>query len=171
MKTIEIKNFINGSIIHSFTSKNATIKDAVEDAVKNGISLEYADLRSADLRLADLRLADLSLANLRSADLYSANLRSADLSSANLHSADLSFANLYSANLSSVIKLPMYCKWTHGITNGNLIHIGCEQRTIEEWDKFFESDEIITTKRGTDEFKQIQAVYEAYKSYLTFLNK
>lgn len=27
------------------------------------------------------------------------------------------------------------------------------------------------TKRGTDEFKQIQAVYESYKAYLNFLSK
>ena len=65
----------------------------------------------------------------------------------------------------------MYCKWTHGITNGNLIHIGCEKRTIEEWDSFFNSDEKLSTERGTQEFKQIQAVFEAYKGYLNFLNK
>ena len=63
----------------------------------------------------------------------------------------------------------MYCKWTHGITNENIIHIGCEKRTIEEWDIFFASDEVLTTQRDTKEFKQIQAVYEAYKAYLTFL--
>lgn len=40
-----------------------------------------------------------------------------------------------------------------------------------EWGKFFDSDEEITTPRGTLEFKQIRAVYEAYKAYLTHLNK
>ena len=63
----------------------------------------------------------------------------------------------------------MYCKWTHGITNGNLIHIGCKQRTIEEWDLFFKSDDKITTERNTTEFKRIEAVYLAYKAYLTHL--
>ena len=64
----------------------------------------------------------------------------------------------------------MYCQWTHGITNGNLIHIGCEKRTIGEWDLFFASEEIISTQRGTQEFKQIQAIFEAYKAYLNTLN-
>jgi hypothetical protein len=63
----------------------------------------------------------------------------------------------------------MYCKWTHGITE-NKIHIGCEKRTIEEWDLFFSSNDIITTQRDTKEFKQIQAIFEAYKAYLLFLN-
>ena len=63
----------------------------------------------------------------------------------------------------------MHCKWSHGITDG-LIHIGCEKRSIEEWDAFFASSEVITTERGTDEFKQIEAVYNAYKAYLQTLN-
>jgi hypothetical protein len=93
-----------------------------------------------------------------------------NLSRANLSGADLSRANLSRANLSGVIKMPITCKWSHGITGG-LIHIGCEKRSIEDWDKFFASDEVITTERNTHEFKQIQAVYEAYKAYLNFLNK
>ena len=47
-----------------------------------------------------------------------------------------------------------------------MIHIGCEKRTIEDWDIFFASDNIIQTDRNTEEFKQIQAVYNAYKAYL-----
>lgn len=144
---IEIKNRWTGDVIFTYESKKeATIKEAVEQAVKERVSLASADLRSADLRSADLSLADLRSANLRLADLRSAHLRSA-------------------------IKLPIYCRWTHGITNENLIHIGCEKRSIEDWDKFFESDEILTTERNTQEFKQIEAVYNAYKAYLTVLNK
>jgi hypothetical protein len=78
-------------------------------------------------------------------------------------------ANLRNANLRNAKKIPMYCKWTHGITNGNLIHIGCEKRSIEEWDLFFNSDKKLTTERNTTEFKQIEAVYLAYKAYLTHL--
>jgi hypothetical protein len=52
-----------------------------------------------------------------------------------------------------------------------MIHIGCEKRSIEDWDKFFASDEVITTQRNTDEFKQIEAVYNAYKAYILTLNK
>ena len=165
MKT-EIKNRFTNEVIHSF---NGTIKECVEDAVKKGISLAYANLRSADLESANLRLANLRLANLRSANLESANLRSANLRSANLRLANLESADLYSADLYLANKVPIYCKWGHGITNGNLIHIGCEKRTIEEWDEFFASDKELSTKRNTPEFKQIEAVYLAYKSYLTHL--
>ena len=113
--------------------------------------------------------ADLSRADLSGADLSGANLRSADLSGADLSGADLRSANLNSAYLSGAI-MPIFCKWsTHGIVDGK-IRIGCETRSIEDWDKFFASDEIITTPRNTHEFKQIRAVYESYKAYLTILN-
>jgi len=101
------------------------------------------------------------------ADLENANLRNANLCNADLCNADLRNAK----NLDKTIKLPIFCKWSHGITNGNLIHIGCEKRTIEGWDLFFNSNEKLSTERGTQEFKQIQAVFEAYKGYLNFLNK
>lgn len=95
----------------------------------------------------------------------------ANLYNANLYNANLENADLYNANLSKSIKLPIYCKWSHGITNGNLIHIGCEKRTIEDWNKFFDSDEELETKRDTKEFKQIKAVFKAYEAYLNCLSE
>ena len=191
---IEIKS-IFGKVLFTYEKENATIKDAVEQAVKEKVSLMYADLYSANLRSADLRSADLYSANLRSADLSlanlrSANLRSADLSlanlrsadlysanlsSANLSSADLRSANLYSANLSSAKNketayLPIFCKWSHSI-KGDKIQIGCKEKNIEEWDLFFASTETYSTERNTDDFKQIEATYLAYKAYLTHLSK
>ena len=138
----------------------------LSNADLSNANLFNADLFNADLHNANLSNADLSNANLFNADLHNAALRNADLRNANLSNADLFNAK----NLDKTVKLPIYCKWTHGITNGNLIHIGCEKRTIEEWDLFFASEEIISTERNTPEFKQIQAVYEAYKAYLQFLN-
>ena len=97
------------------------------------------------------------------ANLYGANLSGADLSGADLYGADLSWAKLSGAIM------PIFCKWhTHGIVD-NKIKIGCETRSIEDWDSFFASDEVITTPRNTDEFKQIMAVYESYKAYLTHM--
>ena len=96
-------------------------------------------------------------------NLTGANFRGADLTSADLTSADLTGANLKGA-----IKLPIYCKWSHGITD-KLIHIGCEKRSIENWDIFFNSNQVIQTPRNTEEFKKIQAVYLAYRAYLTHL--
>ena len=63
----------------------------------------------------------------------------------------------------------MFSKWSSGI-KGDMIKIGCKEKTIEDWDKFFESDEVFETKRGTDEFKQIQALYTGMKAYYLFLN-
>jgi hypothetical protein len=201
---IKIKS-INGKVLFTYESEKATIKDAVEKAIEENISLRFANLSSADLRSANLSSANLSSADLRSANLYSADLRSAnlysadlysaylysadlrsaDLRSADLRSADLRSANLSSANLSSAnlrsadlssaeniekANLPIYCKWNHSIVNDK-IKIACKEKTIEEWDLFFESNEVFETKRNTEEFKQIQAVYESYKAYLTFLNK
>jgi hypothetical protein len=138
----------------------------LSDADLRGANLRGADLRGADLRDAFLSDADLSHADLSHADLSDANLRGADLSGAYLRGADLRDAK----GLDATIKMPMYCKWKHGITNGNLIHIGCEKRTIKEWDVFFASDKVLSTERNTDEFRQIEAVYNAYKAYLTTLN-
>jgi len=101
--------------------------------------------------------------------LKNANLEGANLEGANLEGANLRGANLEGANLEGAIKLPIFCNWSHGITNG-LIHIGCEKRTVKDWDDFFNSDQIIQTQRNTNEFKQIQAVYLAYRAYLTHLN-
>jgi len=136
-------------------------------------NLRSADLSSANLRYANLRSADLSSANLRSANLRSADLSSANLRYANLRSADLSSANLRSADLSfaknkEIAFLPMFCKWSVSII-GDKIKIGCKEITIENWDLFFESSEEFDTKRNTEEFKQIQAMYLAYKAYLTHL--
>ncbi|MEY4126083.1 MAG: hypothetical protein RL737_272 [Bacteroidota bacterium] len=182
---IEIKSRFGG-VLFTYEKENATIKDAVLQALKENAYLSGAYLRAADLSGADLSGADLSDAYLRGADLsdaylrganlsdaylINADLRAAYLSGADLSGADLINANLINADLSNVIKMPIFCKWTHGITNGNLIHIGCEKRTIEDWDAFFASDEIISTPRNTPEFKQIEAVYNAYKAYLKTLNK
>ena len=172
MSKIEIKSIL-GKVIFEYECENNSIRKTVEKALCENISL-----RSADLSSANLSSANLSSANLRSADLRSANLRSADLRSANLSSADLSSADLRSANLSSAnlssaknkenAFLPLFCRWSFSIL-GNKIKIGCKTKNIEEWDSFFASNEIYSTPRNTEDFKQIQAIYLACKAYLTHL--
>jgi len=102
MKTINITNWRDGSTI--FKSTKATVKEAAEEAVRGGVSLQGADLQGADLQGADLQRANLQDANLRRADLQGANLqganlRRADLQDANLQGADLRRANLQGADL------------------------------------------------------------------------
>ena len=137
---IEIKS-VFGSVLYE--SDKSNLKEALEEAVNNKVNLYGA--------------------NLDGANLYGANLSRAKLSRANL-----SRANLDGANLHGAIKTPIHCKWGYGVT-GDKIHIGCEKRTIQEWDMFFDSKEIIETKRGTQEFKQIEAVYRALKTYYEHL--
>jgi hypothetical protein len=101
MTKIEIKNRFNSEVIFSHECEDNNIAVTIQEAVKNNVSLRYADLRSADLRSADLSHADLSSADLSSADLRSADLSFADLSSADLRSAVLRYADLSYAVLSS----------------------------------------------------------------------
>ena len=76
-----------------------TVKEAVEYAVNNYISMKDADLSEADLSGADLSRMNLSGANLSRANLTGAYLLNANLSRANLSRADLSGANLTGAYL------------------------------------------------------------------------
>ena len=62
----EIKHKMSGEVL---ASGEGTVKEVVEQAVKEGADLVGADLRGADLRGADLRQADLRGADLRGADL------------------------------------------------------------------------------------------------------
>ena len=144
MIKIEIKSVFR-KVIFEYECENNTMKKTVEKAIEGKADLRWADLSSSDLRSADLRWADLRSANLRSADLSSAKNK-------------------------ETAYLPIFCKWSHSII-GDKIQIGCKEKTIKEWDLFFNSDKIYSTERNTEDFKQIEAVFNAYKAYLTILNK
>ena len=96
---IEIKS-IFGKVLFTYVNENVTIKDAINQAVKENANLRGADLRGADLRGANLSDADLIGANLSDADLRGAYLSDADLSDADLRGADLRGADLRGADLS-----------------------------------------------------------------------
>ena len=148
----------------------ANLSDAnLRFADLSNADLRFANLSDANLRFADLSNADLSNADLRYAKLSNANLRNAVLSEANLSGADLSGAYLRGAYLSGA-KIPMFCKWYTAIVD-NKIQIGCKIKSIEEWEAFLNSEEVIQTPRNTPEFKQIEATIRAYIAYLTTLNK
>ena len=161
---IEIKS-VFGKVLFALEKENNTIKDTLEEAVRNNVNLENANLYNADLINANLENA-----NLRNAYLEYANLINANLENANLENANLENANLRNAKNKETAILPIFCKWSYGI-KGDLIIIGCKQKTIEEWDIWFNSNEEYSTSRGTNEFKQIEAIYNALKSYYLTLNK
>jgi hypothetical protein len=162
---MKILNRFNSNIIFEFECN--TLKECVEEAVKQkanlneanlwgadlgganlrganlwGAVLSEANLRGADLRGADLKGADLSEANLRGANLWGADLKGAVLSEANLRGADLRGADLWGEKLT---KNPLYIntglKWQVWITDKK-IKIGCQIHTTIAWSKF--SDEQIS---------------------------
>ena len=150
--------------------RNADLRNAnLSNANLWNADLWNADLRNADLRNADLRNANLSNANLWNADLWNADLRNADLRNANLWNADLRNADLRDADLRDAkgidaAYMPIYYTWSLAI-KGDYIRIGCKEKTVEEWDKWFESEEVYETERGTEAFARIEASYKAYKAY------
>ena len=166
---IEIKS-VFGKVLFALEKENNTIKDTIEEAVRNNANLINANLENANLRNANLENANLINANLENANLEYANLINANLYNANLEYANLEYANLNNAKNKENAILPIFCKWSYGI-KGDLIMIGCKQKTIEEWDIWFNSNEEYSTRRNTDDFKQIEAVYNSLKSYYLTLNK
>jgi hypothetical protein len=186
---IQIKNRFTGSILFEHECENNTIKETLircanleganlecadllgadlRGANLEGANLEYANLRCANLEGANLRCANLECANLEGANLEGANLRCANLEGANLRCANLEGANLEGANLECA-NLPIFSKWSVSIINKEIIKIGCKEKNIKDWDLFFAGTEEFETKRGTSEFKQIEAMYLAHKTYLTHL--
>ena len=90
----EIKNRYTGSVLFEYEKEDNTLKETVEQAIKEG-----ADLRGANLGGANLGGADLEGADLEGADLRGAYLRGADLEGADLEGADLRGAYLRGAYL------------------------------------------------------------------------
>ncbi|SRR6266481_2516475 len=117
MKTVII-NDIRGNIIYNKeipedTSKelDAEVPLLVEQLIKNGIDLSYANLCGLNLAFANLEGANFYGANLTDTNLNRANLKRAclvraDLRGANLRGADLrkcTTSNIYNANLDDAI--------------------------------------------------------------------
>ena len=102
------------------------------------------------------------------ANLYGANLYGANLTRANLDGANLTRANLYGANLDGA-NLPIYCKWGVTYRENGIIKIGCKEKTIEDWETWFASDETFDTKRDTEDFARIYASYVAVREYVKLI--
>jgi hypothetical protein len=97
--TIQIKNYNNPSIVIYESSSAQNVKECVEEAIRNGVGLQMADLGGANLERAYLKVADLWNADLREANLWRSNLRGADLYETNLWRANLKGADLVRSNL------------------------------------------------------------------------
>lgn len=118
-RKIDIKNWKTGEVIFSYTCENNTIKKTVEEAVKQGVILDYADLRDADLM--DINLcctildriclnnANLTRANMNGCIIRGVRLWETNLSYANLTNADLIYADLSNAIIDNVVGLNNQC--------------------------------------------------------------
>ena len=95
MIKIQIKS-IWGEVLFEYEKDNNTLKDTLEEAVKQGANLDRANLYGANL----------TRANLYGANLDRANLDGANLDRANLYRANLTRANLYGANLDRATNIP-----------------------------------------------------------------
>jgi hypothetical protein len=92
----QIKTIYGGLI---FEGDFETFREAVEAAVRRGISLKNADLSNANLSHTNLVCVDFSHADLSNAKLWNANLVGANLVGAKLSHAEPWGANLSNANL------------------------------------------------------------------------
>ena len=103
MIKIQIKS-IWGEVLFEYEKENNTLKDTLEEAVKQGANLDGANLDGASLYGASLYGASLdgaslNRANLDGANLDGASLDGASLNGASLYEASLNRANLYGASL------------------------------------------------------------------------
>lgn len=120
---LQIKNVL-GIVLFEYESENNTIKKTLEEAVRQGVDLNYAflagvDLSYADLREAQLKNAILIRANLRGANLTRAYLKDADLSEAILVFANLKDANLSEANLKYTVLIDAFLTYAN-LSGANL---------------------------------------------------
>ena len=166
---IEIKSVL-GKSLFEFEKENNSIKETLKEARLQGANLQGADLQRANLVGTNLEGAYLRGTNLQGANLQGANLEGANLEGANLQGAYLRGANLEGANLRGA-NLPMFSKWSMIKKENGIFRIGCKEKTFEEWDLFFASESEFETKRGSDDFIRIQAMYLANKVYYSFLNE
>ena len=97
---IQIKS-VFGDVLFEYEKENNTVKDTLEEAVRQNVSLDRANLDGASLYRASLDRASLD-----GASLDGANLNRASLYRASLYGASLNGATLYGANLNGAKNIP-----------------------------------------------------------------
>jgi hypothetical protein len=172
---MKITNWITGETIYE-CSQCGTLKELVEKAVREGVSLRYANLEDANLEGSDLTNASLtntSLTNtslinasLTNASLMNANLENAKLENAKLENVDLRNANLEDANLENVKNFHgdhhpnnyKYHSVWHYSNDQYYIHMGCHRRSITEWYRdFWNNDREFPNDGNEESLKRVEA--------------
>jgi hypothetical protein len=91
-------------ILHRYTSAclweaGETINEAVQAAVRAGVSLSYSNLHRSDLSGSNLRGSNLRGSDLRGSDLHYSDLSYSELSGSNLRGSDHRGSNLHRSDL------------------------------------------------------------------------
>jgi len=131
---MELKRWDTGEVI--FEMECGTFRELVEGAIKNRVSLFRANMSGADMRDADMSGADMRDANMSGADMSGADMRCADMSGADMSGADMRCADMSGAvgNMEEVKSMQLE-KYMIVFTS-DILCIGCQQHTIEEWFEF-----------------------------------
>jgi len=170
---IEIKSWINGSILFEYEKENNTIKDTLIEAVSNKKILQGADLRGAYLRGAYLRGAYLQGAYLQGADLRGADLWGADLQGADLQGADLQGAYLQGEKIKTAIVftgLYQYIVIPYVTETGvKRIKMGCFNRTLDEWNENFWNNDNEFPNNGSLKSNIRLMAFETAKKWLDLI--
>jgi uncharacterized protein YjbI with pentapeptide repeats len=109
--------------------EDTTAKPVWVSDLTNGINLEEADLRGADLGGANLQEADLWRANLQEANLRVAKLQKADMGEAVLQRVDLMGANLQGADLGGA-DLHGADMWGADLQRANLVGVDLQKANL-----------------------------------------
>ena len=123
--SIEIKR-IDGTV--AYESQSATsLKEAVAEAVRQGVSLAGANCSEAHFSGAHFSGANFFRADFSGADFSRANFSRADFSLANFYGADFSLANFSGANFSGA---SFYGANFFGVEG--ILHVG----PVDGWDMY-----------------------------------
>jgi len=125
-KSMKITDRFNGETIYE--ADVGTMRECVESAVRNGVSLRNANLRNVNLHNADVCGGDLRGADLCGADLRNVNFGGADLRGANLHRANLCGADMSDADLCGAY---MAYGWVLDGRWHHVVNIGSNSGTLE----------------------------------------
>jgi hypothetical protein len=122
--------------------------------------MQYADMERANMRGANMVRANMERANMERANMVRANMERAYMRGANMERANMRGANMRGANMERAymrganitntklwdtigngkeIKTIQTEKYTINLTK-DIIQIGCENHTIDEWFKFTDQE-------------------------------